>query len=301
MPLGVAVLDADSQLRYWNPHAAALFGVPPMLAEEAPRLADLLAAGGRLTSRQAERLGAFCDERIAAGEGAEAESWLRLASDRGRRLVVQLLCMGAASWLMLIDDRTPVLAGQGASDAALDALTGLGNRRQFMTALDSTLGAAGPDDRFALLAAGLDRFKTVNQALGHHAGDALLALAAQRLRREVREDDLLARLGGDEFVILAHGAASAGALAARVVDVLSRPFLVEGNVVTVSASVGVALFPQHGPSAADLMRHADLALCDAKSGGGRNWRIFLPGMAIEAKAGRDPETGPPLEVQASRP
>ncbi len=268
MPLAVAVLDADVRLRYWNPHAAALFGAPPLLAEEAPRLGDLLAAGGRLAPNQVRLLAAFCLERIDADSTPEAESWLRLASDRGRPAVVQILCLGAGSWLLMIDDRTPVLAGQGTGDAALDALTGLCNRRQFMSALHDTVSAAGPDDRFALLLIGLDRFKALNESLGRPAGDALLALAAQRLRREVRGDDLLARLGGDEFVILAQGGKGHGAQAERVRDVLARPFLVEGTVVTVSASVGVACFPAGGASAADLVAHVRLALQGAKGTGG---------------------------------
>jgi len=282
MPLGVAVLDADSRLRYWNPHAAALIGAPPMLAPAAPALRPLLAAGGRFTAQQAEQLSMFCHERIAAGDAGQSESWLRLATDRGRRLLVQLTGLGADSWLLTMDDRMPVLAGQGASDASLDALTGLSNRRQFNSALDGTIGAAGPAGRFALVMIDLDRFELVNETLGHPAGDALLVLAAQRLRREVREDDLLARLGGDEFIILAHGADGAEALAGRAVDVLSRPFLVEGHVVAVSASAGVVRFPEHGPGSADLMRCAELALRDAKSAGGRGWRGFLPAMAAEA-------------------
>jgi predicted signal transduction protein with EAL and GGDEF domain len=105
-------------------------------------------------------------------------------------------------------------------------------------------------------------------------GDALLCLVAQRLRREKRDDDLLARLGGDEFALLVPNGDRAETLAARAIGILGQPFLVEGHRVTIGASIGIARFPDHGPSADDLMRQADLALNPAKSSGGQSWRMF---------------------------
>jgi diguanylate cyclase (GGDEF)-like protein len=124
----------------------------------------------------------------------------------------------------------------------------------------------------------LDRFKLINDTLGYAVGDALLCLIAQRLRREVREDDLLARIGGDEFAALLTSGVHAEALAARVLDSLTRPFLVEGHIVTIAASIGIARFPQPGSDADDLMRHAHLALDAAKTAGRRIWRVFVPAM-----------------------
>ena len=170
-----------------------------------------------------------------------------------------------------------------AGDAWLDSLTGLSNRRHFNQVLRTLVDNATPESRHALLMIDLDRFKPINDTLGHPIGDALLCLVAQRLRRETREEDLLVRLGGDEFVILLAGGERAEALAARVVDILSRPFLVEGQIANIGASVGIAHFPEHGPSADDLMRHAGLALYDAKCAGGRAWRVFDPTLADEAQ------------------
>jgi diguanylate cyclase (GGDEF)-like protein len=152
----------------------------------------------------------------------------------------------------------------------------LSNRRHFNQVLRTLVEGATLGSRHALLMIDLDRFRAINDRLGHPVGDALLCLAAQRLRRETRGEDLLVRLGGDEFLILLAGGDTAEALAARVVDVLSRPFLVEGQIADIGASVGIARFPEHGPSADDLMRHADLALHDAKRAGGRAWRVFEP-------------------------
>ncbi len=137
----------------------------------------------------------------------------------------------------------------------------------------------------------LDRFKSINDSLGHSIGDALLCLVAQRLRRETREQDLIARLGGDEFVILLPDGEIAEALAARVVSTLSRPFLVEGHVASISASVGIArYYHEQRASSDDLMRHADLALFEAKSAGRQTWRRFEPVMAEGARLRRELET-----------
>ena len=150
--------------------------------------------------------------------------------------------------------------------------------------------SAVPATAYTVVLIDLDRFKPVNDTFGRPVGDALLCLVAQRLRREIREEDLLARLGGDEFVILLTHGEAAASLAARVVDILSRPFTVEGNIANISASVGVARFPEHGPSADSVMRHAELALYDAKAAGGRTWRVFEPDMAAVAGARRELET-----------
>ena len=129
----------------------------------------------------------------------------------------------------------------------------------------------------------LDGFAPVNESFGHPVGDALLCLVAQRLRREIRDDDLLARLGGDEFAVLLPDG-EAESLATRVIASLSQPFLVEGQRVTIGASVGVVRFPDHGTSVNDLMHHAYLALYQAKNAGGRICRVFDAAMAREDKS-----------------
>jgi diguanylate cyclase (GGDEF)-like protein len=137
----------------------------------------------------------------------------------------------------------------------------------------------------------LDRFRSINETLGRPVGDALLCLVAQRLRRVVRDDDLLVRLGGDEFVILIGHGDRAEPLATRVVNVLSRPFLVEGHTANCGASIGIAHCGEQGNSGGDLMRRAELALYDAKSAGGGTWRSFDPAIATLAEAKRELETG----------
>ncbi len=162
-----------------------------------------------------------------------------------------------------------------------DALTGLSNRAAFALALGRHLGEQTREPvPFALLGVDLDRFKAVNDTLGHPVGDKLLKRVAHRLRAAVRATDTVARIGGDEFSILLAGPVTpdaAGALASRVVEMVRRPFILDGEVITIGASVGVALAPQDGRSPVALMKSADLALYRAKVEGGNTVRFFEPG------------------------
>ena len=150
------------------------------------------------------------------------------------------------------------------AQALTDDLTGLPNRRAFYADVDSEL-AGSPRPR-ALLLMDLDRFKDVNDGLGHHAGDQLLVLAGQRLRTLLGPTDLLARLGGDEFAVLldqAHGDRPT-TTALAMCAALAEPFAVEGHSVRSSASIGIALAPEHGSDVSTLLRRADVAMYRAK-------------------------------------
>ena len=161
-----------------------------------------------------------------------------------------------------------------------DQLTGLLNRGRFHDLL--SLQAASRrerDQRFAVLMIDLDRFKPVNDLLGHAAGDAVLRITADRLRSTLREGDLLARLGGDEFAVLqldAGGEEAARSLAARIVDVLHLPMTIHDQAVQIGASVGVSLAPEQGDDPAVLLHNADLALYAAKADGKGAYRLFDP-------------------------
>ncbi len=297
LPFGVAVIDTAARLLYWNEHAAGLFGIPPIMAADMPPLADALAGVNNLTQRQREGIIAFGAMQITAGDRVEPESCLRLSLTRGRRIVIQALGIGSGRWMLVIDDgRMPAAAGRTTSSrsdgvAWLDPLTGLSNRRHFNEALRDLLDSASSASRHALLMIDLDRFRLINETLGHAIGDALLCIVGQRLARETREEDLLARLGGDEFVILMTNGDRAESLAGRVIDILSRPFLIEGHVASICASVGIAAFPDPGDSGDDVVRRAEVALYEAKSAGQRTCRTYNPAMAAQAGARQDLEIG----------
>jgi diguanylate cyclase (GGDEF)-like protein/PAS domain S-box-containing protein len=161
--------------------------------------------------------------------------------------------------------------------ARTDALTGLPNRASFMETLKSRIRRRRTG-RIAVACVDLDRFKEVNDTLGHGAGDTLLKAASRRLRSLVGEDEVVARLGGDEFAIVLQPA-SAEDLAARFDAMLARltePFTISGQRAIVGASIGVAIQGEHGADAGDLIKHADLALYAAKAAGRQTWRRFEP-------------------------
>jgi diguanylate cyclase (GGDEF)-like protein len=146
-----------------------------------------------------------------------------------------------------------------------DDLTGLGNRRSFTAEIDAAIADQRP---FALLMIDLDQFKELNDTLGHHLGDDLLRCVGPRLESTMRQGDVVARLGGDEFGVLLRGAdvGDATVAAGRLRAALGRHFVLAGISLHVGASVGIALFPEHAEDAGTLLRHADVAMYEAKRG-----------------------------------
>ncbi len=159
--------------------------------------------------------------------------------------------------------------------AHTDELTGLGNRRLVYTQLDAALQARRSGECLALLILDLDRFKEVNDALGHHLGDQLLRLIGPRLSDQLRADDILARLGGDEFAVLLRAADSQQATAAadRLLTALQAPFDLEGIALHVDASVGIAVCPDHADDATALLQRADVAMYQAKAARS-GWQLY---------------------------
>ncbi|MDX6750005.1 GGDEF domain-containing protein [Geminicoccaceae bacterium 1502E] len=159
-----------------------------------------------------------------------------------------------------------------------DALTGLANRALFDARLAGCLaGRRRLDEQVAVLCLDLDRFKEVNDSLGHAAGDTLLRIVGLRLRAQLRPGDTVARLGGDEFVIVlpsVHQGDDALRLARRLVEAISEPVMLEGKEVPVQVSVGVALHPEHAADPGELLRAADQALYQVKAEGGGAVRMF---------------------------
>jgi diguanylate cyclase (GGDEF)-like protein len=173
----------------------------------------------------------------------------------------------AALGRLVVSFREINTLGHSRKLALTDELTGLGNRRAFYEHVEALI-ATDVEGSGALLLLDLDRFKEVNDSLGHHAGDDLLRQVATRLHDGLEhEGALLARLGGDEFAIFILGVdvAAAEAAADRISATLTGPFTVDGITVRVAASVGVSLFPQHGVEVSALLRRADIAMYHAKA------------------------------------
>ncbi len=159
-----------------------------------------------------------------------------------------------------------------------DPLTNLPNRALLLDRLDQAIVQAGRKrEKVAVLLVDLDHFKRINDTLGHHVGDDLLLSVADRLSRSVRKVDTVSRLGGDEFVLILPGVQDRSAvrrIVGPLLDTLSAPFKVQEHEMTVTPSIGVAMFPEHGEEARLLLKHADTAMYQAKDAGRRTYRFF---------------------------
>ncbi|TIV02945.1 MAG: EAL domain-containing protein, partial [Mesorhizobium sp.] len=162
--------------------------------------------------------------------------------------------------------------------AVHDGLTGLHNRTFLTDHFDTLIkGAHRRRERLAVIQLDLDRFKQINDTLGHAAGDYVLVVTAQRMRDSCRASDLCARLGGDEFVMILNGAGSTEdihALAKRIIANINEPITFQGTTIMPGASAGIAVYPVDADNAQDLLVHADLALYSAKKLGGGSFSFF---------------------------
>lgn len=218
----------------------------------------------------------------------------------------ELLALIAAEWLdasrvpaeEVVGPRFAALADQAASSLANaglldrvrhqalhDALTGLPNQTLFADRAAHALARARRhSDRFAVGVLDLDRFKTVNDSLGHRAGDDLLVQVASRLRAAVREPDTVARMGGDEFTLLLLELEPYGeaVVAERLLAAFEDPFVIEGHQLRVTPSIGLAAFPADGDTPERLLRSADAAMYRAKENGRNTWATYASGMSERA-------------------
>ncbi|UVO38723.1 EAL domain-containing protein [Bradyrhizobium arachidis] len=208
-------------------------------------------------------------------------------------IVGMLLTLSLSTYLMLAsrNSRRLSLANRRVLELAqTDVLTGLPNRAFFLSRLDDLNSQLedGGGWTFSILMLDLDRFKNVNDSLGHGAGDALLRLVAQRLKSAVRATDVLARLGGDEFAVIQEGCedqrASSTELAARIAKLVAEPFLLPGHRVEIGTSIGIAIAPDHGSDQEQLLKKADLALYRSKSAGRNCFTIYDEAMSVELEA-----------------
>jgi len=187
------------------------------------------------------------------------------------------------SELTVVNDQLASTNKRLAHQATHDPLTGLYNRRGTLELLDQVLAKASDVAPVGLLFCDLDRFKAVNDALGHRGGDRFISIIADRLSRSLEPGSIAGRMGGDEFVVVMPGLdmAAAAAVANRLVGVLAQPVYAEGREVPSSVSIGVAASPLHGNAASELLRHANAALYRAKAGGRNRVELFDGSMQRE--------------------
>jgi diguanylate cyclase (GGDEF)-like protein/PAS domain S-box-containing protein len=167
-----------------------------------------------------------------------------------------------------------------------DVLTGLPNRLLLLDRINHAIRRAGRSgSRFALLFIDLDRFKNINDTLGHQTGDDLLKTVAERIQKRLRAEDTLSRLGGDEFILLMEDTANerqAAHLARDLLRLLSQPYHIAGHDIFLSASIGISLHPEDGNDAETLIKHADTAMYRAKEGGRNGYQFYTREQSVAA-------------------
>lgn len=278
---GILVTDADNRIVRVNPAFTAITGYSA--AEVAGRNPSLLKSGRHGVEFYREMWDSL--NRTGRWEG---EIWNRCKNGDICVEWLSIACIrnhagdaGGGRYLAVFHDITRRKADEDLMrfKAHHDALTELPNRALLMDRLQAALNQARRYRRnFALLLVDLDRFKDVNDSLGHTAGDQLLVEAAQRLCSCVREADTVARLGGDEFAIVLsemNADDEAEQVAERAVGLLGEPYRLDAGTANISGCVGIALYPLHGREIDDLLRNADSALYAAKHGGRNTWRMYV--------------------------
>ncbi|MBS0968672.1 PAS domain S-box protein [Chimaeribacter arupi] len=174
-----------------------------------------------------------------------------------------------------------------------DGLTGLANRNHMHNFLQASLGGMPGAQRIAVLSLDLDRFKPINDTLGHAAGDRVLNEIAGRLKQCIRQCDLVARMGGDEFIILAidpGNQQNTEKLCRRIIDAINTTIFIGEHELSVGVSIGIARCPENGTLANDLLRYSDIALYEAKSAGRNNWKFYVNEMNERILERRQVET-----------
>ncbi|CAN5305833.1 EAL domain-containing protein [soil metagenome] len=282
---GLAMFDRDLKLAVSNAPHRVLYGLPETLALPGT---PITAIARFLVERQVVAAGQLRDLREALAEIQHTQQTTsrEIQMRGGRVLVVTFAPAAEGGVLMSTEDATDRKATEARIEqmARFDELTGLANRFEYNSNIaESFSRLERTGESFALLYVDLDGFKQVNDNLGHDIGDRVLVETAHRLRSAIRGTDLLARFGGDEFLLILPAAnhAVVTLIAQRMIDAMSKAFVLDNKTVYVTASIGIAMAPQDGATAADLLRHADTALYKAKAAGRNTLVFFNPAMAEE--------------------
>ena len=291
LPVGLSMFDGQHRLIMCNDFYRTMYGLTEELTQPGTPFGDIIRYHAEMS----------CDAD-AGPATAEADEWIagpkkRLSVGKaftgpfhlkdGRTIFVRVGPMAGGGWVDVHEDVTERSQQEAkiAHMARHDMLTGLPNRAYLHERLEQSLHGQSATEKTALLFLDLDRFKDVNDTLGHSVGDALLKAVAERLRECVRKSDIVARVGGDEFVVMictTEPASEPASLAARIIETVRQPYDIEGHECSIGTSVGIA-FSNGDVDGEALVAQADLALYRSKSDGRGTYRFFEEEMNTNAR------------------
>jgi diguanylate cyclase (GGDEF)-like protein len=279
---GICFFDGEQRLIVCNRRLGEIYRLPHAATRPGIGFADMMAQWFSAGSRSTIGLGEILTARARMANSRDPYEFVLDLQD-GRTIAVREQPMPDGGWVATHEDITERRRAEEKINflAKHDVLTGLPNRSMLLERMELARAGAKRGFGFAVLFLDLDRFKVVNDTLGHAAGDQLLQEVAKRLRMTVREADLVARLGGDEFVVLQANAQppqTAAILAERIISAVGAPYAIMGNEVLIGVSIGIDTAMNDLPAADDLLKNADLALYMAKADGRGTFRFFEPEM-----------------------
>jgi diguanylate cyclase (GGDEF)-like protein/PAS domain S-box-containing protein len=293
MSQALLMFDGDRRLVICNERYRRMYGLAREVVQPGCTLRDLL-EHRRAVGTFPDDVDAYIAEMMETLAAGTTHAKLVELPD-GRIIAVLNHPMSDGGWVATHDDITERQRAerQIAHMARHDALTDLPNRVLFRERLADALAGVSRGGKLAVLYLDLDRFKGVNDTLGHPIGDELLKVVAKRLRHCVRDTDTVARVGGDEFAIIQteiEQPLDTAILARRVGEAVRAPYDLAGHAVVVDTSIGIAIAPGDGIEPDGLLKAADMALYGAKADGRGTYRFFEPAMDLRMKARRELET-----------
>jgi diguanylate cyclase (GGDEF)-like protein len=303
MSQGLTMFDEQKRLIVCNKQYAEMYRLAPEQTRPGTQLQAILEA--RVASGTApDGVPDYISSRLERASRPSSSLTINELRD-GRTICVTHQTMNGRGWVAIHQDITlqKRIEADLARMARYDDLTGLANRALFMeTANQALVRMREQGQGFSILMIDLDRFKTVNDSMGHAVGDALLRMVAQRLLKVTCHADTVARIGGDEFAVLQKiergGTEGVTVLADAILKAVTEPYDLDGRRVSIGISIGISSAPQDGGDADLLIKSADFALYKAKSGGRNGYRVFEASMEADARERRKLEDD--LRIAISR-
>lgn len=284
MSQGLCLFDRQDRLEVVNRRFFDIFGLSRENIEPGVSFSKVLALSEARNNQDGTSVAEVLADQLACMSRHEIGTHYYELGD-GRIIASVYSPTSNGGWVATFEDVTErrQAEAQIMHMARHDALTDLPNRALFREKMEQALAQ---NEKFAVHFIDLDRFKAVNDTLGHPVGDALLCAVTKRVQMAVRGADTVARLGGDEFAIIQVGAkpTDAGELAVRLIELMSEPFEMLGNQIVVGCSVGIAMAPTDGKDPDQLLRNSDMALYRAKSEGRGSYHFFEPEMDAQMQA-----------------